>query len=382
MLFFNLPKRPAAVPSTCECGTIVFFENTACVGCGRLLGYVPETGRIHSFTQDASSGNYRSGDPALKQRHYRACEHRGGVLGCNWMIPTGEPVNQCQSCLLTRTYPDINIPGNDAKWAQAEAAKRRVASQLQRLGIPLVSQLLAPEGVCFDFLQTPPGDAPVITGHENGVITLNVDEADAASRELVRQQLGEEFRTLAGHMRHELAHYYWDLLASDPAWLPAFRERFGDEQVDYGDSLTQYYGGGARLDWNQNCITPYASAHPWEDWAETFAHFLHLHEGVHVARTYGLEGGQLPFAIQKFDLKVLGSRVPKREARLFLEDINAWVKLSLLTNEMSRALGHPNSYPFVLNGPVVEKLWFVRQSIPAIAGHLNAASRVTWSEAA
>ncbi|HSJ03072.1 MAG TPA: putative zinc-binding metallopeptidase [Verrucomicrobium sp.] len=375
MILFNRKARTdSPAPSTCQCGTIVFFENTICIGCGRLLGYVPETGHVHSFTQDTRTSLFRTSDPSLRKRQYRCCEHRTGPLGCNWMIPAEEPANQCPSCQLTRTFPDVNIVGNDVKWAMAEAAKRRVGAQLLRLGIPLVSQLQNPRGVCFDFLQTPLGSAPIITGHENGVITLNVDEADAASREFMRQQMGEEYRTLAGHMRHELAHYYWDVLAADPKWVEDFRQRFGDEQSDYNSTLAQYYSGGPKLDWNQNYITPYASAHPWEDWAETFAHYMHLNEGVYTARTYGLNGETLPFGIQKFEAAALGSGVPKDRGKNFLADINAWVKLSVLTNEMSRALGHPNSYPFVLNAPVVGKLWFVRQSLPRIVTQLQEAA--------
>jgi hypothetical protein len=380
MLFQKTTSTPDSL-SVCECGAIVFFENSFCVSCGRMLGFFPGLNRMTSVNMDADAGLGTSDSRELRGQTFRCCKHRESALGCNWMIPSSDPATLCQACQLTRTFPDIQFIGNDTKWSRAEAAKRRVAAQLLRLGVPLVSLMHDPRGVCFDFLQDSPDGSRVLTGHEEGVITLNVDEADDVQRESMRQQMGEEYRTLAGHIRHELAHYYWDVLAKDEVWLQSYRQQFGDEKVDYSSSLASYYANGPAPDWNSRCITPYASSHPWEDWAETFAHFLHLHEGLHVAQMYGLDPESLKVSTGKFTTSLLQNCEPKADAKAFIKEINGWVKLSLINNEMARALGHLDSYPFVFTAPVVSKLWFIRQSFPKIRQALQSQPAVPPSAA-
>jgi len=375
MFSFLKPSLSPSNSSVCKCGAIVFFDNSVCLRCGSLLGYVGELGRVISFTRDSSTGVCTIEERSLKDRKFRCCAHRESALGCNWMVSADTSDTLCGSCSLTRTFPDIKFIGNDTKWSRAESAKRRVAAQLLRLGLPLVSRFRNPRGVCFDFLQNSPDGARVLTGHEDGVITLNVDEADDVARESMRQQMGEEYRTLMGHVRHELAHYYWDVLAEDKNWLQGFRKEFGDERTDYGNALANYYANGAPGSWNLSYISPYASSHPWEDWAETFAHHLHMHEGLHVAKSYGLNADGLNFSTDKFYVTLLQNREPKADAQAFIAEINDWVKVSLLNNEMARALGHHDNYPFVLNAPVVDKLWFIRQSFSRLRQALQAPPR-------
>jgi len=66
------------------------------------------------------------------------------------------------------------------------------------------------------------GCTPVLTSHCNGLITLNIAEADDAERERRRVKFHEPYRTLLGHLRHEVAHYYWDRLIANSKWLSGF----------------------------------------------------------------------------------------------------------------------------------------------------------------
>ncbi|OYW17694.1 MAG: hypothetical protein B7Z52_06345, partial [Burkholderiales bacterium 12-64-5] len=147
-------------------------------------------------------------------------------------------------------------------------------------------------GLAFDIVSTL-SNPTVTTGHLNGVITVNLEEADDTYRQFNRQQLGESSRTLLGHFRHESAHYLWQRHLSELAWDDplrlAFRERFGDEWLDYAAALSTYYKDGAPADWAQNYISAYASSHPWEDWAETWAHYLQIIDGLETCESLGIQ---------------------------------------------------------------------------------------------
>jgi len=69
---------------------------------------------------------------------------------------------------------------------------------------------------------------------------------------------------------------------------PSHRELFGDETTDYGAALGSYYREGPKPDWNRHYVTAYASSHPHEDWAETFAHYIHIVDTLDSARAYGI----------------------------------------------------------------------------------------------
>lgn len=270
--------------------------------------------------------------------------------------------DHCLSCQLTQLIPQLGIPGNAKLWGRAEAAKRRVLIQLLRLGLPMKSKSASPTGLGFKFMASLPGEL-VLTGHEDGVITLNISEADDSEREAMRERMGENYRTLAGHIRHELGHYYWDLLSHDESWLEIFRSCFGDERQNYDTSLQNHHQNGAPSNWAQTYISAYASSHPWEDWAETFGHYLHLEEGLSLARHFGLEPNDLRLFAAEFNVATLPATVDQSAGHAFIADVNRWIRLSLLINDLAEGLGQPHPSPFVLNVATVAKLWQVHSSL-------------------
>jgi hypothetical protein len=225
-------------------------------------------------------------------------------------------------------------------------------------------------GFCFRFLadvNNPDGSVTkVLTGHDEGTITLNIDEADDAHREKVRQEMHEPYRTLLGHFRHEIGHYYWSLLIGETPLLNAFRERFGDERADYQQSLQYYYSNGAPANWQQNFISAYATSHPWEDWAETWAHFIHIQDALEIANDFGLVGKRI--LLTPSDTKDAYRR-PSLSQELVTFDgvIQAWTELAVALNSMNRSMGLSDLYPFVLSPTVIDKLRFVYEVVGAKA---------------
>ena len=113
----------------------------------------------------------------------------------------------------------------------------------------------------------------IITGYANGVITINILEADDVARVSARSALNERQRTILGHFRHESGHFLWDRLFKRLPLSSEFKAIFGDPDKDYQKSLNQYYKDGPQSDWSSRFITAYASSHPLEDFAETWNHF-------------------------------------------------------------------------------------------------------------
>ncbi len=348
--------RPQAARSwRCRCGAQIFFGNSQCLRCGAQLGFDSEALALRALPLPGPDGQ------AL-----RRCANFIAV-GCNWLLPEREsPAHGglCRACRLNRTLPDTSLPENRQAWTLIEAAKRRLVSQLLALDLPVQSRLSedSARGLMFDFLQPLPG-LPVSTGHRNGLITLNVEEADDAQREQIRRALREPYRTLLGHLRHEVGHYYWDRLVLGSPWLPFFRARFGDERQDYAAALRRHYELGPRPDWSQSFISAYASTHPWEDWAESFAHYLHMIDTVDTALSYGLSADDVEMAIQAFGPEALDS---PHDAPRFLRLLNGWLELTAVLNELSRSMGQPDFYPFVLSRAAVAKLHAVHRVVVGV----------------
>jgi hypothetical protein len=307
---------------------MVFFENTVCLSCGTYLGFDPEVREL--VPPDAS--------------RQRPCANVS-VAACNWLIGTDDPHALCLSCRLTRTRPPDGDPSTSTAFATAEAAKRRLVFQLLELHLPIVSFEDDPQrGAAFDLLSSALG--PVTTGHEDGVITLDVSESDDAHREWVRHRLAEPYRTVLGHFRHEIGHYYWPVLVEQTGNIEQFRALFGDERIDYSQALDQHYANGAPDKWAESYVSAYATMHPWEDWAETFAHVLHILDTLQTAVS--------------FDLRVVGepaAREPLHES--FDRVVEAWLPLSYALNAVNRSMGKDDLYPFVLAPGVIEKMAFV-----------------------
>jgi hypothetical protein len=341
-----------------HCGRPVFFENTTCVRCGSLLAYLPDLAAVGSL-DSAEEGLWRS--PAHDGRRYRLCLNYRDWDVCNWAVASDDPNGLCRSCRLTRTVPDRQNAAHRAAWYRLEVAKRRLVYTLMNLRLPVVSKIDDPEsGLVFDFLSDDAEPTPVMTGHLNGVISINVAEADDAERERRRVALHEPYRTLLGHLRHESGHYYWDRLLAARDRLARFRELFGDEQRDYGQALQAHYEAGPPGDWPERFVTAYASAHPWEDWAETWAHYLHMTDTLETAAACGLKLKPLRTGEPRLDdVPPSAGRVGGRFDRL----IDSWFAITYVLNNLNRGMGLPDAYPFVLSAAAIEKLRFVHDTI-------------------
>jgi hypothetical protein len=261
----------------------------------------------------------------------------------------------CRACRHNRTIPDISDPLRHRLWQKIEDAKRRLFYSLIRLDLPTPTVASGdPEPLLFDFLAEPEADGlHVVTGHNSGLITISLSEADDAARERIRAQMGEPYRTLLGHFRHEVGHFYWDRLVRDTPAIDACRGLFGDERADYGAALQRHYAAGPPADWMASYVSAYATSHAWEDWAETFAHYLHIVDTLEMGRAVGLrvslEKRAQPTAIA-FDPYSAGD---------VGELIDAWVPVSIAANSLNRAMGQPDLYPFVLSPAVIGKLGLV-----------------------
>lgn len=334
----------------CTCGQEVLFEDESCPACGRLLGFSPDTMEMLAVSPLRSGIGWVN-----RQRHHmRACSLRNHPVGCNWLLDEYDHHKQCLSCRLTRRIPVQKIPLNVRRWKLMEQAKRRLVYSLVWLGLPIVDREQNPDhGLAFDILEDQRSNplvkkAVVHTGHQHGVITLNAVEADEIHRLMTRQQMNERYRTLLGHMRHEIGHYYWDMLIRDSDWYPRFRRLFGEED-DYRQALDYYYAHGPMPEWDKRHISAYASAHPWEDWAETWAHYLHIMSTLETATGFG--------AIQK-------ANIYSSDFNLLMQE---WEQLTLLMNSLNRSMGLSDAYPFLVTPKVMVKLRFIHQVIEAHA---------------
>jgi hypothetical protein len=310
----------------------------------------------------------RAGVRRGKGAVYRRCANYESPAACNWLvtIESGSDSSRpfCIACRPNRTIPDLSVKGNDVLWGRLETAKRRVISSLVALGLPVRSRLSEDpdSGLAFDFLADTPGHHRILTGHASGVITVNIEEAENSTREQTREEMDEPYRTLVGHFRHELGHYYWDRLIAGTPLLEAFRRLFGDEQADYSEALRIRREQGPPPDWPQRFISAYASSHPWEDWAETWAHYLHMLDTLATAASFGIREKGIHLPCEPFTRKALSA--PKNaDAQEFLDLVNRWVRLSTAMNEMARSMGQPDFYPFALPEAAVGKLQFIHGAI-------------------
>jgi hypothetical protein len=258
--------------------------------------------------------------------------------------------------------PNLADPANRSAWYRLEAAKRRLLFTLMELGLSMPTRLDDPQqGLTFEFLaDADPCGSPVMTGHAGGIITVNIAEADDAEREKRRTAMHEPYRTLLGHMRHESGHYYWDRLIAGTSELDEFRGLFGDERADYDASLRAYYEQGAPVDWQLRFVSEYASSHPWEDWAETWAHYLHMLDTLETAAACGVS-----LKPRRLDEPVL-PKVPhpmSPEPAAFERLIDSWFPLTYVLNNLNRGLGLADAYPFVLSPSAVAKLRFVHDVV-------------------
>lgn len=353
-----------------HCDHLVFFESVECVQCGHRLAFAPDLQVVTSLDPVKDTAVWSSPLKRAKGRRYKLCANYTTHNTCNWALPADDPNTLCQACRLTRIIPDLTVEGNKVGWYKLEVAKRRLIYTLMNLGLPLPAKSeQTPDGVAFEFLADPPpgSDAPaVLTGHADGVITVNIAEADDAEREHRKAALREPYRTLLGHFRHEIGHYYWNVLIEhDERRLAAFRKLFGDDRANYSDALQRHYESGPPADWQDNFISSYATMHAWEDWAETWAHYLHMVDTLETAADAGLS--IRPDRSDEPTMKAAPDPINDSRVR-FDKMMASWTALTYVLNNLNRGLGIPDAYPFVLSPAAVQKLKFVHDTIAAVGG--------------
>lgn len=345
---------------TCQsCEQLLFFENIRCDQCHAPLGYMPETADLVALSP-MGENLYRPVKPHEGPQAQAFCaNHRYDV--CNWLTP---PLQEhgafCFACQFNRVIPNLTTPGNMERWRKLEVAKHRLFYTILRLQLPVKNRREDPEeGLAFDFLDDPPqGWPPIMTGHSNGVITIATKEADDAYRERMRVEMGEYYRTLLGHFRHEIGHYYWNVLIRDGGRLEACRAVFGDDRADYQSALQKHYARSAPDNWREHYVSLYAMSHPWEDFAETWAHYFHIVSTLETALSYDMTIGPM--------VSGQAVRTHKNDPYLhmpFDEIMEAWMPLTYAVNSLNRSMGLADFYPFVLTAGVCAKLRFIHDVV-------------------
>ncbi len=338
-----------------HCQNLLYFENSACLNCGYTVGFDEKRLAMVTLQGNAQSG-YSETTSGFNYRFCKNAEY--GV--CNWLLQDWDNNTHCSACNLNKTIPALDNEKNMDLWKRIEAAKHRLIYSLLKLGLPVERKIgESKTGIAFDFLSDDNSEERVMTGHDDGIITLNIEEADEVKRVLHKVELGERYRTLLGHFRHEIGHYYWDrILKDDQNALQTYHNIFGDESFDYSKALEIYYKNGAPANWKDNFISPYATSHPWEDWAETWAHYLHMMDTLETAMCFGISIRPQNAPVE--DLKVQINNDPYSIIN-FRDIVKMWLPLTFALNSLNRSMGHTDFYPFFISEPLVEKLDFIHQ---------------------
>ncbi len=333
-----------------NCGQRLSFENSVCLNCGSSLGFSLDDLALLVIAPPAESDHAG----AVDESRYQLCANLH-LAECNWLVEKSPTGRLCVSCALTRTRPNDTVAM--ASFASAERAKRRLIAELHELKLPIVGRDQDPQyGLAFDLLSSQ--FEQVFTGHEDGVITLDLAEGDDLHREQLRISMDEPYRTLLGHFRHEIGHYYqYRLIGTSPEYLQRYHELFGDPEADYQAALARHYSEGAPAGWEDHYVSSYATMHPAEDWAETFAHYLHIRDTLDTAAAFGMAA-----ASATFERKVLGPSG-------FDTIIEMWLPLAWALNMVNRSMGKEDLYPFVLPPAVLEKMRFIHTVIDDVTSN-------------
>ena len=320
----------------CSCGQPLFFENTQCLSCKSQVGFDPLSFNMYAVSTAATA--------ETKKPPFKICKNSEGYKVCNWFVSNPQDT-YCISCALNHTIPNLLVPKRRNWWRRLEGAQRRLIYSLLLLKLPVVSKQNDPNGLAFEFIEDQRTNPEVFeehvnTGHDNGLITINIAEADHVNIEISRQFTGELYRTLLGHFRHESGHYYFVRLINRKGSIEEFRSLFGDERADYGKSLQSYYANKKTTERDPQHISHYAQSHPLEDWAEVWTHYLHMTDTLETAGEYTMQQGST-----------------------HLDDIDdtllKWSELTIILNELNRSMGLEDAYPFILSEQTLKKLRFV-----------------------
>lgn len=368
---------------SCKDRQILFFESKSCVACERVVGVDDTFNRVETYNFDEKSGYYFKTTNAKVP--YKKCDNHADYEACNGMvnmdtfvpIPDNDEV-LCFACRFNETIPDLSITEHIPLWRKMEVAKRRAIYTLKALSLPLETILENPEsGLSFDFITD--GDVKdhfasklkeqetVYTGHDNGHITINLAEADEIARSNTKLAMSEKYRTLLGHFRHELGHYYFDkLIAGSPEKHELCKKYFGDDELDYSESLEKYYEVGAPQDWRNDFISQYATMHPYEDWAETWAHYMHIMDTLETAKNFNITASTTGRGVDNEDV---GDLNLPQNSHFFSSQtsittiLDTWMDFAIILNSLNRSMGMNDAYPFVLTQSVRTKLAFIHHAI-------------------
>jgi hypothetical protein len=342
----------------CRCGNRLFFENTQCVACGSELGWCPACRQITALLMDESGYRCANAECGVA---LQKCSNYADHHVCNRCVIRSEadgaalPAQLCDYCRFNDTIPDLSVPENHERWRRLEAAKRRLLYALDHLQLPYGTEAdgFVPP-LSFDFKADVKADRRwgwtkgqeerVFTGHVEGKITINIREADAVEREKARVNFNEAHRTIIGHFRHEIGHYYWLVLVKDRC-EDEIRRVFGDHSQSYSEAQERYYREGPPVGWQQHFVSSYASMHPWEDFAESFATYLDMASVLDTARNMGLQPAVDPLAATLDEM------------------VSRYQQLGFIFNELNRAMGLLDLVPEVFVAPTVEKLRFVHELV-------------------
>ena len=286
----------------------------------------------------------------------------------------------CVACRLNHVIPDLSVSGNLSLWHALEQAKRRCLFTFLELGLPfggraagdapaappLGFRFMADRTTATHFEAPAAVPEPVVTGHEDGIVTINLAEADAIARVRMQLAMNERYRTLLGHFRHETGHYFWDRFTrTDPAFADAFRAGFGDERADYGAAVSRHYAAGPPSGWQRSFISAYATMHPWEDWAESWAHYLHIVDTLETQQSFGVQTRLDIAAVRDVRLPFRVGVGEPASRDDFDAIVSLWIDLSVMLNGLNRSMGLPDPYPFVLERGAIDKLRFVHEAVLA-----------------
>ena len=161
------------------CGQLLYFENTRCESCGHRLGYIPEADVLAALEPDGDEV-WRS--LAHDGGRYRFCANAEHDV-CNWLVPADARGSFCTACRHNHIIPSVSDPNRLASWRKIEHAKHRLFYSLLRMRLPTPVSGESNEPLVFDFLaDAPTPDGPkVMTGHDDGLITIALAEADDAN---------------------------------------------------------------------------------------------------------------------------------------------------------------------------------------------------------
>ena len=332
-----------------SCGQHLTFESSRCLSCGNKLAFDPW---LPGFLIVSDGLDGIGGPGGISASGALLCANEV-LAACNWVAVPGGSARLCTSCALTRTRPaDDDLDAMPA-FVEAETAKRRLVLELIELGLPIRGRSIDPVGgLGFDLLSS--RNFKVTTGHADGIITLDLAEGDDVHREQLRVSMAEPYRTLVGHFRHEIGHYYFSVLVRSDADKVDFEALFGDPDTDYQIALERHYSQGPPPDWHRTHLSAYASMHPAEDWAETFAHYLHIRDALDTAAAFAFAPAGVTLA------------TPLTGAVGFGRILELWLPLAWSLNMINRSMGHSDLYPFVLPPAALTKLRMVHRLVSEV----------------